>query len=124
MSLQSRAIADIQRITTGQAGVPLRFVSRLNPSVTATILGIHTRHHLSVTSDGNVTNDMNAHCGFSEALLVATGYPVRNANNQVIITGDILYAFDSQGIERKYVIKPTNPDETFGYIRCTLESCL
>lgn len=126
MGIRERAIADAQRITgnkTGGAGVDLRFVSKGNSPVTANVVGLHTRHHLSINTEGNVTNDLNAHASVSEALLVAAGYPVRNGQNFVTLKDDFLYATDSAGIERKYKIAQVHPDESMGLIRCILQDC-
>lgn len=125
MGLRERAIADVRRITSDKitgAGIDLTFISRKD-ATTATIVGLHTRHHLSVSAEGNFTNDLNAHCSFSEGLLVSAGYPVRNSNDLVDIKDDVLRAKDSAGINRKYRIVQVHPDETFGLIRCILEDC-
>ena len=127
MNLAQQAIKDIQTITGNASsgfGVPLLLVSSKNPAITANISGLHTRHHLSVGSEGNVTNDLNAHAGFSEAPLAATGYPVRNALNKVDLKDHFLYATDSAGIYRKYRIASVHQDETLGYIRVILQDSL
>jgi hypothetical protein len=123
MGIRERAIADAKKITsnkTSGAGVDLRIVSRITGQE-VNLIGLHTRHHLSVSSEGNFTNDLNAHCTFAESLL--SGYPVRNNKNLVSIVGDFVYATDSEGIERKYKIALVHPDETMGLIRCILEDC-
>jgi hypothetical protein len=127
MGIRDRAIADARRISsnkTGGAGVDMRFVS--NPrrgSYDVTIVGLHTRHHLSFSTEGAITNDLNAHCSFSESLLASAGYPVRNGQNQVDIKDDLIYIDDSQGVNRKYKIAQAHPDETIGFIRCILQDC-
>lgn len=126
MGLRERAIIDARKISTNKfsgPGVDLLLVSRKDNSVTASIVGIHTRHFLSVNSEGAITNDLNAHASFSESLLVEKNYPVRNARNLVDLKDDFLFANDSQGVNRKYKIAQAHPDETFGYIRVILEDC-
>ena len=126
MGLRDQAILDARKITSNNAsgfGIPLTFVSRKAGSFTATIIGVHTRHHYTVTSDGAETNDLNAHASFSEQLLIASGYPYRNIREQIDLKDDFLYAVDSAGINRKYKINQVHADESMGIVRCILEDC-
>ena len=85
----------------------------------ANIVGIATKHHIGVDTDGNPINTKNAHITISEQLLVDAGYPVR-ANNEVSILQHRVSYKDSTGITKEYVIEETFPDETVGMITCIL----
>lgn len=127
MGIREQAIIDARKITSNNvtgAGVELTFISRKIGNPTAVVIGLHTRHHYTVTSEGAETNDLNAHATISEGLLVSAGYPVRNVNNLVDIKDDVLFAFDSSGVNRKYKIAQVHPDESMGLIRCILEDCI
>jgi hypothetical protein len=95
-----------------------------NPSVTqtATIAGLHTKHNLSVDTDGTRVNTKNTHISFSEAELNAAGYTTRPAGD----TGPVnLYKHkvevkDSTGVNKTYQVDEAYPDETLGLIVCIL----
>lgn len=124
MSLYDQAKQDLADITGNQDefGKVLKFVSRVG-AVEAIINGLHARHHTAWNEQGEETNTITAHCSFSEQFLVDKSYPVRNAAGDVDMKGDIVYADDSAGINRKYKIQQVHPTETIGYIRCKLSDC-
>ena len=69
MSLYEQAQRDIEQITSNsnEWGKTLIFVAP--NSQTATIIGVHTKHHLGVDTDGNMVNSKKAHISFSEKFL-------------------------------------------------------
>lgn len=89
-------------------------------SVSATIKGIASKHHLSVDNDGQNVNALQAHITFSEDLLAAEGYPVRNGEAVVDMYDHKIQYADSTGVSKEYLIKQTYPDETVGMITCIL----
>lgn len=123
MNLLDQAISDAKKITsdvTGGFGIELIFLAP-DEITTATIIGLHTKIHLGVTTDGDMVNSKKASIAFSEALLVSAGYTVRNANQEVDIVGHQVSTKDSTGVLKKYTIQQCFPDETLGIIACILE---
>lgn len=85
------------------------------------VQGLAIKHNLKVDTDGNAVSSKNVHITVSEALLVAAGYPVRNAKNEVdLIDHKIKYADSSGNGLQEYVILQAFPDETVGIITCIL----
>lgn len=122
MSLIAQAQADWQAFTSDsdEWGVQIAF-STPTGSQTATITGLHTKHHMGFDPvSGKSINTKNAHISFSEALLTAVGYPVRNAQGELNMLKHIVTVADSTGTEKKYVIRENYPDETVGVVVCIL----
>lgn len=119
MGLLSQIKADAKIILGNQNdfAIPVRFI---HGAQDVTVNAIHTRHNLGIDTEGNRVNTPNAHVTVSEELLVNAGYTVR-INDEVRMVGHVVYATDSAGIERKYLIAQTFPDETIGTITCMLE---
>lgn len=120
MGLLEQAKADIAAITSNlnDGGVALKFDDRAGHI--ANVVGWHTKHRISVDTDGNAVNSKNTHCNVSEQFLVAAGYPVRNSNKEVAMVNHLVTAVDSSGTEWTYVITEAFPDETIGLIVCIL----
>lgn len=119
MGLIDRAKADIKTIieNTSDFGVQMAFVSPAND--TATVMGLHTKHRISISPEGVPINARNAHVSVSEASLTALGYPVRE-NGEVKLSNHRVTVKDSTGEDKTYVIKEWFPDETIGMIVCIL----
>ena len=121
MGLIDQAKSDIKDITSNlnDFGVSMTFMAPTNE--TATINGLHSKHHLNIDTDGNMINSKNAHISFSESLLTAKGYPVRK-NGEVNLKDHKVAVKDSTGNNITYIINQWFPDETIGLIMCTLGS--
>jgi hypothetical protein len=119
-TLKDRAQIDIRRITSGALwGEDLIFTAP--DGTTATIKGMYTEHHLGVDDKyEKFVNTKNAHCNFSEKLLVDTGYPLRDAGGEVQMSGHRVQAVNSQGVLCSYVVDQWFPDNTVGLIVCIL----
>jgi len=119
MGLIEQAQSDIKDITSNldEFGVSMTFTAPTNE--TATVNGLHSKHHMSVDTDGNMINSKNAHISVSEALLTAKNYPVRK-NGEVDFKDHKVSVKDSTGIIKNYVIREWFPDETIGLITCIL----
>lgn len=118
----ARAQRDIQRITSNtDSGFGLCITLTAPNAATATVVGIHAKHHLNVDTDGNVVNSKTAHIAVSESLLVAANYPVRNADGEVDLKGHKIQVVDSTGATPLYLVQSWFPDETVGLIVITLE---
>lgn len=85
---------------------------------TKTLKGIHSKHHMSVDTDGALMNSKNAHIAFSEDL--AGDYPLRNNAGEVSMKGHKITVKDSTGDDKVYVVREWYPDETVGLIVCIL----
>lgn len=116
MSLIETAQQDWQRFTsnTDEFGVELSFTSPTGE--TATVNGLHTKHHLSVSPEGVAVNSKNAHVCVSEALLTAASYPVRNSDGEVSMKAHSVSCKDSTGTAKTYVVQQAFQDETVGVI--------
>lgn len=110
-------LVDITTDTEG-FGVELTFISP--DAVTATIGGLHTKHHISLDETGKPVNSKNAHISFVESVLVAEGYDVRNDAGEVDLNGHKVDVIDSTGNEKHYMIREWFPDEKLGLIVCIL----
>jgi hypothetical protein len=120
MSLLDDIKSDIEDFTSDEDG-PTRSISFVAPTgETATINGLHTKHHFAHDTDGNPVNLKNAHISFSEGLLIAEDYPVRNSHGEVDLTSHKVTVKDSTGTENTYIIRQWFPNETIGLITCLL----
>jgi len=120
MNLYDRAKNDVKNITSNpkEFGAVLTFED-LSGNL-FTFNGIHTKHHSNMDSLGNSVNAKNAHISFSEVVSSLMGMVIRNASNEVDITGFKVTVKDSTGLDCRYVIKETMPNETTGLIVCIL----
>lgn len=120
MSLLDQIIEDVRTIT----GNPDEFGREISfeapTGETAVIIGLHTKHHMGVDTDGIRVNSKNAHISFSEKLLTDKNYPVRNASGEVSLERHLVTVKDSTGNAPTYVIREWYPDETLGLIVCIL----
>lgn len=112
---------DIRKITTNLNGFGVAIKVTTPDNVTSVdIVGLHTKHHLGIDTEGNQVNTKNAHIAISEQVLIDLAYPVRNLSNEVDLKGHKIIVKDSTGINRNYVIREWFPDETIGLIVCIL----
>lgn len=116
MGLTDRAKADWQRFTENKDewGIEMNFTAPT--AETATVVGLHTKHHLQVSPEGVAVNAKNAHVTVSEALFTAAAYPVRNAAGEVDMKTHRVSAKDSTGILKEYAVQQAFQDETVGVI--------
>ncbi len=122
MNIYDRANKDIQQITSNKNGAGTEIkLSTPDGSTTVNIIGIHTKIHLGVDTEGNMVNAKKSHISFSEQLLTTAGYPVRNSKGEVDLNGHLVEVKDSTGITKKYTMQNIFPDEAVGLISCTLE---
>lgn len=120
MGILELARRDTQQIVSSLDGwgVAMRLIA--TTTEVADVVGLHTKHHLSVDADGIATNSLNAHVAINERDLIEQYFPVRNAALEVSMIGVIVEAADSTGVTRQYKILQTYPDETLGLIVCIL----
>ena len=85
------------------------------------IIGLHTRHHLAVDTDGQTVESLTSHAVFMETQVTSQDESIRNAGGDVDLDKWTLKAPDSTGTEHTYVFQKRFPDETFGLITCILE---
>jgi len=122
MGLIDVANKDIRKITADLNGWGVVIVLTALDLTSATINGLHTKHHLGIDTDGNPVNTKNAHISFSEQELIDAEptYPIRNANDEVDLRNHKVLVKDSTGVDKSYVIREWMPDETIGLIVCIL----
>ncbi len=120
MSLIEQAKADIERITgnTNEFARSMTFVAPT--SETAVVKGLHSKHHLTVNTEGIEVNARSAHVSVSEKALTDLSYPVRNSDGEVNLAKHTVKVKDSTGIEKTYEIREWFQDETIGLITCIL----
>lgn len=82
--------------------------------------GFVSKHWINFDTDGNAANSKNAHICLDEDKLVLGNYPVRNLNQEVFLLKHRVTVKDSSGLDKKYVIIETFPNETLGLIVCIL----
>lgn len=123
MSLLEQIRIDIQDITSNANEFGVELTLTAPNGQTATLTGLHTKHHLGFDSDsGRDVNTKNAHVSFSEQALIDVNpaYPLRDANNEVHLREHKIKAKDSTGREWTYKVLSWFPDETVGLIVCVL----
>ena len=122
MNAFERAQNSIKRITSDSKGFTRDIVfSTPDQSVEATIKGVHSKHHFTFDSTGAIISSVNTHIAFSEEVLHALDYPIRDINGDVNIVGHFVSVKDSTGINYTYRIQEAFPDETIGLIKCLVE---
>ncbi|MFN8317146.1 MAG: hypothetical protein U0T32_11935 [Chitinophagales bacterium] len=121
MGLVDKIKKDIEKITSNskEFGVEMTLTAPTHEIII--IKGLHTKHHLSVGTDGSLLNSKNAHVSFSEKFLTDSLYPVRNTSGEVDLKNHRVDVKDSTGVVKKYLIQHWFPDETVGLIVCILE---
>ena len=119
--LGDRAKEDWQRITTDLSGWGTDIkLSTPDGLTTVDIVGLATKHHIGIDTEGNLMNVKNAHISFSEKLVIDAGFSIRNANDEVYLEDFRATYKDSRGVDKTYVIREWMPDETLGVILCLL----
>lgn len=91
---------------------------------TFTVNGLWSNHRITVDGEGKPDNAKNVHCSFSESLVVALGFSIRNAAGLVdlkdwTVRVDLL----ENGIEVPgitYLFREWWPSETLGFVVCLL----
>lgn len=116
MSLIDQIHEDVRRITTnlnefGREAV-IYDAEGANP-VGITVIQSH--HHLSVDTDGNPINEMNAHASISFSEMDDKGIDYRNSEGEISLRGRILYVNN-----KWFEIRNTWPSETTALAVCVL----
>lgn len=121
MGLIDKIKKDIEKITSNfkEFGVEMTLTAPTNESITIT--GIHAKHHLSVDTDGAMTNSQNSNVAFSEKFLKDSSYPFCNEAGEVNLRNHRVDVKDSTGEVKQYVVQQFFPDRTVGLIVCILE---
>ena len=122
MGLVAQAQADIKEITSNPDDFGVEITLIAPTSETAVIIGLHTKHHLGIDTDGLPVNSKKAYVSFSENTLIAANasYPIRNTNGEVELKNHRVKVKDSTGTLCQYVIREWFPDEEVGLIVCIL----
>lgn len=121
MGLIQQAKELIEQITVNSDDFAVAITLTSPTGTTATIKGLHTKHHLGIDTDGNMVNTKKAHVSFSEKYLTDVSYPIRNAAGEVDLKKHKVSVKDSTGTAKNYMIQSWYPDETVGLIVCILE---
>jgi len=120
MGLMDTAKEDWQTFTTDLDGFG-KTIQLIAPDLTTlNVVGIATKHHIGIDTEGNMVNVKNAHVSFSEKQLTDAGYPHRDANGEVNMDHHKVVWTDSTGNSVTYVVREYYPDETIGVILCIL----
>ena len=120
MKLLDRIKRDAQRFTSNsnEFGCEVTITTR-DGITSATVNAITTKHHLGVSTDGNMVNALISHFTVSEKLLNDAGFVTRDLNNKVNIKGfRTKTVFDT--VIEEFEIKQVHPDEKLGLILCIL----
>ena len=114
-SLRDQATSDWERFSSDPDGFGTTISFEAPSAETADIVGLASKHHINIDSEGNPVSTKNAHCSASEKLLVDAGYPVR-LSDEVAMIGHKVSWVDSTGASKDYAIEQHFPDETVGMI--------
>jgi hypothetical protein len=89
---------------------------------TATVNGLHTKHHLNVDSDGRQVSGKNASIAVSEAEILTANpnFPTRNIKNEADMKNVKVRVKDSTGSICLYIINVVFADEALGMFTCIL----
>lgn len=120
MGIIEKARNDFKRFTSDKNAFGVDIIFTAPNAKTATVAGLHTKHHLSVNGEGIPVNSKNAHISFSEGNFEGIDYPLRNSKGEVYLRGHVVEVEDSTGTLCKYVITEWFPDETTGHITCII----
>lgn len=123
MGLLEQAKQDFAAITSSLDGFGREMLLRAPTGETALIVGLHSKHHLGINTDGTPVNSKNSHVSFSETVLMAANplYPLRIGDKQeVSLKKHRVTVKDSTEVDKEYVITEFFPSETVGFIVCIL----
>ncbi len=121
MGLLDQAKKDLAAVfgNTGDFSIPLILVKPDKTEIN--IIGLHTKHHLGVDTDGDTVESRTSHVSFTENQVTDQGESIRNEAGQVDLEAWLVKAKDSTGTLVTYAFQKRFPDETFGLITCILE---
>ncbi|RKZ46223.1 MAG: hypothetical protein DRQ42_04870 [Gammaproteobacteria bacterium] len=88
-------------------------------SLTVSLTGFATKHHISFDTDGTLINAKNAHICISEIELNKLSFPVR-VDEEVMLLNCIVTFADSSSVIKTYIVRENYPNETLGLIVCIL----
>lgn len=122
MSLLDAVRDDVMAITTNsnEFAQDVRFTSPSPDSVTVVVKAIHSKHNLSIDTDGNAVQAKKASVAVSEPVLLGAGYVVRNANQEVSLNGHRVSVADVSAVVKEYVVLSAFADEMVGLVVCIL----
>ena len=116
MGLWEQAQKDLAAFTSNTDSGPAKTATFTAPNgSTDTVALVPTKHHLGVNEEGKNVNAKKASVCVSEQLLNVWAYPVRNASNEVSMTGHRVRWMDSNSL-CQYIIREEYPDEALGLI--------
>lgn len=114
---------DIEDITSNadEFGDPITFATpaAIDPAVTVTVNGIAIRHSADINDMGAGVTGKVARITICEAVLVAAGYPTRDANDKIALVNHKVSFTDAHGTYTA-VIRECIPDHKLGVIVCRL----
>lgn len=116
MGLIEQAQQDIRAITTNTSDWSVSIQLTAPDLSVLNTNGLHTKHHLSYDTEGNMINYKNAHISISEDEFIDSGYPYRDSSGEVNLSGHLCVVKDSTRQDKEYVIREWYPDETVGLI--------
>lgn len=119
MGILDRARRDAQRFSSDtNRGFAVTATLTAKTGEVAEIKCLHSKHNISVGTDGQPVNSKNAHFSVHEQTLIEANpaYPIRDGSREVIIKGDTIEVADSTGNVWKYLIRESWPDETLGLL--------
>lgn len=119
-SLLNRARKDAKKYVTKGGFEETIFLETPDGLTSLETTGFASKHWINFDTDGNAANSKNAHICLDEDKLALANYPVRNSNQEVFLLKHRVTVKDSSGIEKKYVVIESFPDETLGLIVCIL----
>lgn len=121
MNIFERSKKDWNRFTSDSKNGGGIEITILFPDLTELIVGgPAVKHHMSVDDLGVVVNTKQAYCSFSEQQVIDASKTIRNASDEINLTGFIFKFKDSRDVLKTYIADQWYPDETVGNVVCTL----
>lgn len=115
MNIIDRARRDMQRFTGNTVnGFAQTLVFTPPTGATATVPGLHTKHHMDANNDGRLVNTKQMHVSCAEKALTDAGYTTR-VNGQCSFKGHKVTVSDAAGTHT-YKVQEWFPDEQLGLI--------
>lgn len=84
----------------------------------ANVKGIASKIYAGVDTDGQLMKGAKVHVTFIEADL--PDYPLRNSGGEVDLERHIITLKFANGVDQKFMVSESYPDETIGNITCIL----
>lgn len=123
MGLYEDSIEDAKNILNdADTGFAVSILLTAPNSQTATVNGLHTKHHLNIDTDGRQVSGKNSSIAVSEAQILEANpnFPTRDARGEANMKNVKVRVKDSTGSVCLYIINIVFSDDALGIFTCIL----